>query len=271
MFEQLFSARWIEKKPWYAFLLGVGYTVLGIFSAFVVFPENIGLMSIAFTSLLVVLSLNSLLSIEENKEIRQKSLSLKMLFKDHKDIIQIYIFLFLGMMLVYSFFTITLPDFSVQNIFASQLDPLYKVGSATRWGYFFDILTNNFAVLFICLLLSLIYGAGSVLFLTWNASVWGSIFGFLAKQSAVAVGKNPFVVFGLLFVKVFPHMIVEAMGYFLAIIAGGVISKAIIREKQGNNKFHKVFKDGMLFFGIAIILLILAAVLESFVFPLIHV
>ena len=271
MFEQLFTANWIEKKPGYAFLMGIAYSVLGIFSAFIVFPEDVGLMSIAFTSLLVVLSLNTLLSIEENREIREKKLSFKLLFRDHKDVFEIYIFLFLGMLLVYSFFAIVLPDFSVQNIFGSQLSPYFShVGHAAQWGFFWSILKNNFFVLLICIMLSLIYGAGSILFLTWNASVWGSIFGYIAKQSALAVAHNPFVAFGLLFIKVFPHMIVEALSYFFAIVAGGVISKAIIREKENSQKFRHVFTDGMLFFIIALILLILAAVLEAFIFPLLN-
>ena len=270
MFEQLFSAKWMSKKPYYAFLLGLGYSVFGIFSAIVVFPEDVGLMSIAFTSLLVVLSLNNLLSMGENREIRENKLSIRLLFRDHKDIFEIYIFLFLGMLITFSFFAIVLPKFAVTNIFGSQLSPYFRyAGRAAEWGFFMDILKNNALVLLICLVLSLIYGAGSIIFLTWNASVWGSIFGYIAKQSAVVAAKSPFVEFMALFIKVFPHMFMEALSYFFAIVAGGVISKALIREKENAQKFKHVFTDGMLFFAISIVLLLLAASLEAFVFPLI--
>ncbi|RJQ17598.1 stage II sporulation protein M [Candidatus Woesearchaeota archaeon] len=266
MFEQLFTVHWIEQKPWFAFILGFCYSVFGVFSAFIVFPENVGMMSIAFTSMLIIPSLNNLLSIEENKEIREKKLSMKLLFKDHKDMFEIYVFLFLGMLLTYSVIALILPDFTVKNMFASQLSPFYG-GNAYAFGTFLSILQNNFVVLCICLLLSLAYGAGSILFLTWNASVWGSIFGFVAKQSANVLGQNPFQYFALTIIKVFPHMIMEASSYFFAVIAGGVISKAIIREKANDEKFKHVFTDGIIFFCIALILLLIAAWLEVYLFP----
>lgn len=270
MFEQLFSAQWITKRPWIAFLMGLGYSVLGIFSAIIVFPENVGLMAIAFTSLLVVLSLNTLLSLQENREIREKKFSFGLLFRDHKDIFEIYIFLFLGMLLVYSFFAIVLPQYAFENIFSSQFSPLARMGYAIKpgWAGFFDILGNNILVLFICVLLSVVYGAGSILFLNWNASVWGSVFGFFAKKSSIAIHQSPVLVFADLFVRAFPHMIVEASSYFFAVIAGGVVSKALIREEHHTERFVHVFTDGLLFFGIALVLLVLGAFLEVFIFPL---
>jgi uncharacterized membrane protein SpoIIM required for sporulation len=266
MFEQLFTTKWISQRPFYAFLLGLGYSVLGIFSAFIVFPENIGLMSISFTSLLIVLSLSNLLTLSERREIREKKLSIKLLFRDHKDIFEIYIFLFLGMLLTFSFFAIVLPEFSVKTIFSNQLS--YVIGGgAVQSSTFLGYLKNNVGVLLICFVLSLVYGAGSILFLTWNASVWGSIFGYVAR-SAFMGSNNPFVSFGILFAKVFPHMFFEALSYFFAIVAGGVISKALIAEKENAAKFKHVFTDGVIFFVIALILLVLAAYLEAYIFPI---
>ena len=67
VFEQLYSSEWIEKKARYAFLMGLSYSILGIASALFLFPTNPGMVSIAFTSLLILPSLNKLLSIEENE------------------------------------------------------------------------------------------------------------------------------------------------------------------------------------------------------------
>lgn len=270
VFEQLVKARWIEQRPLYAFLFGAFYTLLGVISAYAIFPEeNVGMMSLGFISILLIPTLNQLLSIEESEDVRENKLSLKLLFKDHFDIIEIYAYIFLGILLTFAALAILLPDLTINQLFSSQLRPRFgDVGQAV-YGLktFWSILSNNFVVMLIALVLSLVYGAGSIMFLTWNASVWGVIFGTIARQAAVVVHQHPIVYFGILFVKVFPHMIVEAGAYFFAVIAGGVISKAIIKEKDNARRFNHVFTDGLMFFGMAILLLIIGAWLETYVFP----
>lgn len=268
VFEQLFSADWIERKPLFAFIIGISYSLLGIMSALLIFPNDVGIASLAFTSLLILPSLNQLLALEENVEIREKKLSLRLLFKDHKDIFEVYIFLFFGIFITYSFLTLALPDLTVKTFFSTQLSVMNNAGQATGFntGFFWQILSNNFVVLFLCLMLSLLYGAGSILFLVWNASAWGSIFAQMAKQAAEITGQNHFIYFLSLMAKVFPHTFLEALSYFFAIIAGGVISKAILREKFDSIKFNHVFTDGLIFFGMALVVLIIGAVIEVFVY-----
>ena len=80
--EQVFKEKWIEKKPRHAFILGVIYSIVGIFSARLIFGSNPGLMTVAFTSILLIPSLNQLLQHEENVEIREKKFHIKQLFND---------------------------------------------------------------------------------------------------------------------------------------------------------------------------------------------
>lgn len=273
VFEQIFKVKWIESKPRHAFILGFIYSVLGIICAYLILqPDYAGLMSIGFTSLLLVPSLNKLLAIEENQDVREKKLSLKLLFKDHYDIIEVYIFLFLGILLAYAVFSLILPTLTTMQLFRSQLVIADKLSgnavNAVQSGVFFkDILKNNLIVLIVCLVFSLIYGAGSILFLTLNASVWGVVFGYVAKSQAVAASQHPFIAFILIMVSVFPHMIVEASSYFFAIIGGGIVSKAVIREELGSKKFNHVFTDGLIFFAMGVLLVFIAAILEAYLFP----
>ena len=50
--EQLYSVKWLEQKARYAFLMGFVYALMGMVSALFLFPEDPGLVSVAFTSLL---------------------------------------------------------------------------------------------------------------------------------------------------------------------------------------------------------------------------
>ena len=97
--EQLYSARWIEQKTRYAFLMGISYSILGIIAAMLIFPQQPGIAAIAFTSLLILPSLTRLISIEENETAREHKLSFRGLFWEHADIIKVYVFLFLGILI----------------------------------------------------------------------------------------------------------------------------------------------------------------------------
>ncbi|PIY60747.1 hypothetical protein COY95_00190, partial [Candidatus Woesearchaeota archaeon CG_4_10_14_0_8_um_filter_47_5] len=192
VFEQFFRERWIEKRPIHAFFLGSFYTLIGILSAFFVFNASLGIMSVAFTSILLVLSLNELLRREENLEIREKKFSLRLLFKDHKDIFEIYTFLFLGIFLTYGIVSALFPGQVILDIFKTQLEAASLAGNAFNTGaLFLEILVNNLIVLVACFLLSFFYGAGSIIFITWQASVWGVVFGYIARRSATFGGALP--------------------------------------------------------------------------------
>jgi uncharacterized membrane protein SpoIIM required for sporulation len=115
----------------------------------------------------------------------------------------------------------------------------------------------------IFLVLSLVFGAGSILFLAWNASVWGVVFGYLATHYT-----NAFDTFFQTFLKVMPHMFLEAGAYFFAIVAGGIMSQGVLREKVGSNKFNYVLKDGFVFLTVSMVLVILGALVEVYVYTL---
>jgi len=264
--EQYFKVKWIERKE-HAFFLGLIYCLIGFVSARLIFPQNVGMMSVAFTSILLIPSLAILLKMEENVESKEKKLSLKRLFVDHKDIFKVYIFMFLGIFLAYSMISLLMPALTLKNMFSAQLNSAGIFGFATSNGLLYSIVMNNLIVLVVAFILSLIYGAGAVLFLTWNASVWGVVFAFFVKESASGGGNiiNEFISSIIPFL---PHMTTEAVAYISAAIAGGVVSKAVIREKLGSKKFQHILTDALILLGLGFILVIIAGYVEVKVFSL---
>jgi len=265
--EQLYSSEWIEKKSRYAFLMGAGYAIIGIASAVFLFPNDSGLAAIAFTSLLILPSLNKLMSIEANQAARESKMNLFALFKDHNDIFKVYFFLFIGILLSFSFFSIIWPSITTSQVFQEQISVL---GGATgqavaQGGLFSSLLANNAKVLVFCLLASFIYGSGAIFIITWNASVWGTIFGVIARESAIATGANPFAYFGLTLLAVFPHMMLEASSYFIAAISGGIVSKAVLREKPFSKRFTQIVNDGLIMFIVAMLVLVVAVYVETYI------
>ena len=259
--EQLFKLEWIEKRE-HAFFLGFLYSLVGILSAWFIFPLYVGLTSIAFISILLIPSLNVLLRLGENAEIREKKFSLKLLINDHKDIIKIYFFMFIGIFFAYSMVTFLFPRIAISTLFEPQLRSATVRGLATFRSDLSTIIVNNAIILMICFFLSLIYGAGSIFFLTWNASVWGVFFTFFVKQIATVQGGNPILIFLNLSLPFLPHLTTEALGYVTAAIAGGIVSKAVLREKLFSKKFYHIINDSIIFLILGLLLIIIAAIVE---------
>jgi uncharacterized membrane protein SpoIIM required for sporulation len=263
--EQILNLKTIEKRGINVFILGVIYAFMGIICARLIFPQYMGLMSVAFTSILLIPSLSFMLQAEENVEIREKKFSLSLLFKDHKDIFKIYILLFLGIFFAYSMTALLWSSPAIQQHFDAQAETAGLSGNAFGSISFSRILANNLLVLVICFLLSIIYGSGAVLFLTWNASVWGVVVGFFARQAATATSQNLFVAFVIAIVPLLPHMISEALSYISAAVVGGVVSKAVIREQLFSRKFHHIITDAIMLLVIAVTLVIVGALVEAYV------
>ena len=259
--EQLFKVKFMERKS-NAFFIGALYSFLGILSAGLIFPQNIGLMSVAFTSLLLSPSLSRLLMMEENVEIREKKLSIISLFKDHKDIFIVYLFLFLGMFVAFSTTALIISKSVLISLFQPQFDVANISGNAFMGGKLIQIVLNNLLIFVVAFLLSIIYGAGSVLFLTWNASVWGILFGYFVQIKTY--GSTSISGYATKILPFLPHMITEALAYISAAIVGGVVSKAVLREKFLSKKFKHIMTDALIFLFIGILLVLISGIIEVY-------
>ena len=274
--EHLFPEDWLERKGRYAFILGVVYSLIGLLIASVLFPGDPALVAVAFTAMLLLPEMYKIFSIEERKESVENRVSIGSLWRDDVEVVRIYIFLFLGILLVYSVGTIVLPDLQSNSLFREQLEIRFGQGFAGNavsqssdsffsTDLFISMLSNNFLVLMACFILALLTGDGAIFLITWNASVWGSIFGITAKNAALFSGQHPLWLFGIIMLVVFPHMILEAISYFLAAISGSVVSKDVILEKFASDRFFEVFSFNLYLLIFALVFLVLGALVETFV------
>ncbi len=270
--EHIFPEDWLERKASFAFILGIVYSIIGILVASILFPGDPALVAVAFTSLLLLPELYKIFSIEERKESMEQRISLKALWRDDWELVKIYIALFIGIMLVYSLGTMLLPSFETNTLFREQLEIRLGQGFAGNavfgeWNgdLFWSLLSNNFLVLLACFIMALLTGDGAIFLITWNASVWGTIFGFTARGASQFSGESTFLLFGTIMLIVFPHMMIEGISYFLAAISGSVISKDVLLEEFASEKFLEVFGFNLYLFLIALIFLLLGAGVETWV------
>tara|TARA_Y100000310_G_scaffold89923_1_gene87127 strand:+ start:79911 stop:81038 length:1128 start_codon:yes stop_codon:yes gene_type:complete len=289
--EHIFPEDWLERRGIFAFILGAVYSIIGVLLAFVLFKSDPALPAVAFTSLLLLPELYKIFSIEERKESMEQQITFEKLWKDDVDIAKIYMWLFIGILLVYSIGSIMLPSFTTNKLFQDQLAfrfsesdldklqsgdiaqqveelrnrPRTLFSGAQFMNMFKGLLSNNFLVLIACFFLALLTGDGAIFLITWNASVWGTIFGMTAKTAALYSGGFPVVLFFAIMIIVFCHMIIEGISYFLAAISGSVISKDVLLEQFASDRFFEVFGFNLYLFLGGLFFLLLGATVETFV------
>ncbi len=263
VFERLYSAEFLHSHPWYGFLLGIGYTILGLFIALMIFPNDPAVIAIGITSLFLIPSLSEL---TDSAEITSKKTpSFKNFIKETLPHTKVYVAVFFGIFFTFAFFAIMLPKLAAGHLFKIQLDIISGKAATFSFPLWWDLFSWNMQVLGLSFLLSLIAGNGAILFIAWNASVWGTIFGNLAKTAALASTANPFILFVLVILSVFPHTFLEGLSYMLSAISGTTLSDGLVKEKLMSKSMSVIFKYNLILLLISIAVLAVGMLVETYV------
>jgi len=266
VFEQFLESDNIKKHSLFIFLMGIFYVAVShlVFIAFEyvnIFSISEASIVILFTTTIVLVpSFFVLLGIEEKIESKE---GLRHFFHNHKDIFKIFIFFFLGIFFAFLFLGNIRP-YTVDY----QMDSLEKSGTLASleladeytpsFGRFAGFISWNLFVIIIAFVFSVFYGAGALLLIVLNASIFAAFISYVIKVSGNALQ--------ILFLFLV-HMIPEMAGFLVAAIAGGVVSRAITREKLNSEGFRNVMRDALVLLLIAFGLIVIAGFLETYVTP----
>ncbi|MBU3907407.1 MAG: stage II sporulation protein M [Nanoarchaeota archaeon] len=283
MLEMLINPKDAEKSPWKMFFIGLVYASLSLlivqwfFSNDVVLSKFAGMLVVTFTVLFSLPYMYYMIKQEEEEdETVQGFLGV---WKMHSDALYGFMWLFLGFVVAFSFWFIILQNYSLFNAqvetycminhpggiqdCVNQYDFPAKVattGAATKEMRFLSILENNVYVMIFTLLFSLIFGAGAIFILAWNASVISAAVGIFTKYQIkdIPLGVLRYMIHG------FP----EIAAYFVTALAGGIVGVGVIRNGIINPKFLKILENSIILIFIAILILITAAAIEVYITPL---
>ena len=272
--EHIVPEKWLEKRAWSAFLLGGFYSIIGIIIARFLFAADPALPAVAFTSLFILPELYTLFKMEEEEQENDAGSDIRAFWHDNGDFFRVMLGIFLGILLIYSLAAMVLPSFSVNSLFREQLamrsGGFGAAGMATGAaiqsdGLFMRLLLNNGMVLTAVFVVAFLAGDGAIFLLAWNASVWGTIFGVTARNVAIVTQGDPFTYFMIIVFTVTPHVLLEGSAYILAAMAGGLISRAILKDGFGSKRFNEVLQDNATIIGLAILCLVVGVLVETYV------
>lgn len=255
--EHLFPEQLLERKEWSAFLLAFIYSTVSIVIARVLFPANSGLVAVVFTSIFLIPYFSTLLRREEQQEEQDAGLSFTGLLRDNADIIKIYFFVFFGIYLAFMLYSFLAPflGYDVGSVFREQLSlEGVRGGAAFSTGLFWDIVINNWWVLLATFVVALVAGDGAVFFVAWNASAWGTIFGYRAVAAGSVEGSALVALFTVLAITL-PHVFLEGGAYILAAISGGVLSDEVVKRSDEIVSFVVYFLGAAVFYTVLYVLL----------------
>jgi uncharacterized membrane protein SpoIIM required for sporulation len=216
---------------------------------------------------------------QEEKEDEVAS-GLYRVWKSHGDALYAFMWLFLGMILAFSFWNIVLQD---PNLFNAQLETYCQINSpgnvevciekysfsdspitgeaiSSKELRLLSIVENNIYVMIFTLLFSLIFGAGVIFILAWNASVISAAISIFARSdlTQIPAGVLRYMIHG------FP----EIAAYFITALAGGMFGVGIIRNGMKDHRFLRVLENTFLLLFTAILILLIAGIIEVYFTPL---
>lgn len=278
----LINPRKAERKPWEMFFIGIFYSSISVvlvnwvFAQDAVLSKASGILIITFTVMFSIPFVYYILKVEEER-VDEKIGSFRLL-KEHRRALYAFLWLFLGFVIGYSFWYIMLPQ---TEIFKAQVETYCAINRpgnfdqcvqqygvktvqgtsfATNTDRFLLIFANNIYVLIFTIIFSLIFGAGVIFILAWNASVIAAAIGIFSQSS---LSSMPLAI-----LRYAIHGIPEIAAYFVAAMAGGIISVAVIKHEIGTEKFWEVLQDSLHLIILAVIILLIAALFEVLVTPI---
>lgn len=284
MLESLINPKRAEKGPWKMFFVGILYASLSLllvhflFQGDAVLSKFSGLMVVLFC---VMFSLPFVYYSIKNEEIEDEEIEgVRGILKTHSDAVLAFMWLFFGFIIAFSFWYIVLQNPDLLNAQIETYCSINSPGSisdcvaeysftgksiSTRaleesGSRVLSIIGNNFGVMIFTLIFSLIFGAGAIFVLAWNASVISAAIGIFTRYNItdIPLGLIRYMIHG------FP----EIAAYFITALAGGMFGVGIIRHGVADKKFLRVLKNVVILMIIALTILIIAAIIEVYLTPL---
>ena len=255
--ESIFPVKKVVRNPMEMFIFSMLVTFSSVYLADLIFPgSSAGKIMTLFITVAMTPMIYGIFKEEEEVERECAECKIKKSFFDrHDETIWSFTFLFIGVFLI----AILSPEEYVTQMFGDQLSEIERVtsisGNFNMAGILNIIILNNMRVMALSFALSFLLGSGAVVIMAWNASILGLYLASFLRQGLV----EEFVVRT---VGMIPHAPVEIGAYFLAGIAGGIISVGLIREKMFSKEFFLIFKDSLILLAWAVAAIIVGAFIE---------
>lgn len=268
-----------ERRPYLMVLLGFLFGTIGLFFGYWVFQSHASLVMVFLTVLMCVPIMYKTLTREEQVDVEE--VDEPHMMWEHAKALNFLMFLFIGITAAFTLWYLVLPSGMAGDLFSVQVQTYTQINSqvsgnvAQELSHFSHIFFNNLKVLIFCLLFSLTFGLGAIFIIVWNASVISVALGNFIRSKLSTISASAGLpelgaylsVTSWGIIRYGIHGVFEIGAYFIVGLAGGIIAVAISKHDFGTKKMEKILLDcSELIIG-AIVILVFAALIETFVTP----
>ncbi len=271
--EYLVGLKEAEHRPWEMFFIGLLYSSVALLLSLWIFKGHFGLNVVFLTTIASMPLIINAINREKQQDMDMNDERSRL--RSHSKVVSLFIFLFLGITLGFSLWYVFLPAPLAEDVFSMQIATITSVDQQVVAGRaisdikgispsvaFSNIFQRNIKLLFFCLLFSFFYGAGAIYILALNASFIGTAIGIFVTQAGNYATGYP-----LALLRYLTHGIPEIMAFFIAGLAGGIISIAIIKHDFKSKYFERVVFDSLDLVLLSVVYLVVATLIEVYVTP----
>ena len=267
--EQILDNVRIKRHFLFIYLLSFAFVFVGYFVSVLFFGDSI---SIAMLFTLTLLLSPSMAHLINNEEYIERKEGLHHFFRNHKALFKVYFFTFLGVFSGFLFLGLYIGnsthtfDYQYQFLENQQglttelIDNFLQHPYIPSFENFIGLFNENIKVVLIMFILAIFYGAGSIFLVSLNASVFAAFLVFVINYLSQVL-PHALRTIGVFLI----HLIPEISGFFIASIAGCLLSRAILVEKFGTPGFSNILKDCSLLLLVSAFLILLGSFLEVYV------
>ncbi len=271
--ETLLEPESAVKTPLKITVLAIFFVTVGVWAAQFFESAVAGIMVVVAVAIPSVPLINSLFSYEEIETEEEVRVLHSRTLSRHVGVLVVLVAYFVGLVIGFTFWYLVLPPETGSHIFSTQISQLEQIrgsfyGFAVKYGleYAFEtIFLRNLQVLMIILVASVLYGAGSIFVLAWNASIIGVFLGELARTAVFQSAPEFSLAFGIGtgVLGLVPHGSFELLAYLTAALAGGILSSSIARRTYKQPEFAVILYDVAKLVSWSIFLLAIGAIIEG--------
>lgn len=247
--ESLLSLKSFYKNPLVPFFYSAMISIISVYVSYLVFKSYEGFFVTFFISISLIPFFRKIVYLNLKRTIYAKNF-----FERYYDVIYFYLIVLFGIVFGLSVLYVFLPSEVSKQIFYYQIKAIERIrGNFVVGDTFLKIFINNFSVLTLSFILSIIFGFGAILIISWNATVLAAAIGMLTKNFGLTFYPQAFLIF-------LPHGTLEFIAYFLAGLAGATLSSASVKFKH--SLAFNFFLDSLKIYLVSIFILFIAAIVE---------
>jgi len=282
MLEAIINPKNPQKGAWKMFFIGVVYASLSLllvhwfFTNDPILSKYAGMIVVTFCVMFTLPYMYFIIKRESEED--EQIEGFWGVWKAHSDALYAFMWLFLGFIIAFAFWYLVLQN---QALFNAQIGTYCWInnpggideciaeytfensaitGAATKQARFLSILGNNIYVMIFTLLFSLIFGAGAIFVLAWNASVIAAAMAIFSQYRIIEIP--------LATLRYMLHGGLEIAAYFVTALAGGIFGVGILRNGIRSKLFIRVFENTIILLVLALVILVAAAVVEVYITPI---